>query len=271
MKIKHLQNQLSVLLTGATGGIGEAIAQQLNDMGANLVLVGRNKQKLEALQAKLRKPNQDNVVVPLCCDVNSFESMAQLKASVSELPFNINVLVNNAGVNQFKWFEYSTEQEIERIFSTNVMAPMQLVQLFLPVLKRQPQAQIINVGSTFGSIGFPGYSAYCASKFALRGFSQSLSRELADTNVKVKYLSPRATNTELNSPQVQAMNKALNTHTDSPDVVARELVALMAQTSAERYIGWPEKFFVKLNQVLPSVVASSIVKQLPIIKRFAFQ
>lgn len=264
---------LNVLLTGATGGIGEAAALKLYAMGANLVLIGRNRQKLKALVDKLDNTGnkQASFVFGFECDINSGESRQQLLGYLQELPFNINTLINNAGVNQFKWFEHTSTEAMNHMLQTNVLAPMELIQLMLPMLKRQSSSQIINVGSTFGSIGYPGYSAYCASKFALRGFSQSLSRELADTGVRVKYLSPRATNTKLNSPAVQAMNKALNTRTDNPDVVAMELVKLLKANACEHYIGWPEKFFVKLNQLLPSVVAKSIVKQLPLIKQYAIQ
>jgi short-subunit dehydrogenase len=106
------------------------------------------------------------------------------------LPFEVNVLINNAGVSQFKLFEQASESDISDIITTNTIAPMQLTQALLPLLKQYDKAQIINMGSTYGSIGFPGYTAYCASKFALRGFSQTLSRELADSNIRVKYLAP---------------------------------------------------------------------------------
>ncbi|MFQ3194170.1 MAG: short-subunit dehydrogenase [Colwellia sp.] len=109
------------------------------------------------------------------------------------MPFEVNVLINNAGVSQFKLFEQASESDISDIsdiITTNTIAPMQLTQALLPLLKQYDKAQIINMGSTYGSIGFPGYTAYCASKFALRGFSQTLSRELADSNIRVKYLAP---------------------------------------------------------------------------------
>lgn len=109
------------------------------------------------------------------------------------MPFEVNVLNNNAGVSQFKLFEQASESDISDIsdiITTNTIAPMQLTQALLPLLKQYDKAQIINMGSTYGSIGFPGYTAYCASKFALRGFSQTLSRELADSNIRVKYLAP---------------------------------------------------------------------------------
>lgn len=278
-QIESLANK-NVVLTGATGGIGQAIAKLLYKAGANLILVARNSEKLKLLKSEL--VNEHNVsehysnkcheqVTTVVADITIPSDRKALVERLSILPFQVNVLINNAGVNQLKLFEQSDEYDLSNILLTNTLAPMLLTQTLLPVLKSNEHAQIVNVGSTFGSIGFPGYTAYCTSKFALRGFSQSLSRELNDTNVVVKYLSPRATNTKLNSDSAQAMNIELNTATDSPEYVANELIMLMLQAKTERYIGWPERFFVKLNQLFPDLVASSLTKKLAVIKRFAQQ
>jgi short-subunit dehydrogenase len=85
----------------------------------------------------------------------------------------------------------------------------------------------------------------------------------------VKYLSPRATKTNLISEKIEQLNTALNTATDLPERVAQELLKLIEQNKTERYIGWPEKLFVRINALFPSIVSKSIVKQLPIIQKFA--
>jgi len=273
-----MTNQLSkemmnynVLLTGATGGIGQAFSRVLYTAGANLVLVGRNEDKLTQLKDELQasNPRAKNTVVTFIVDILQHDQRDSLIDKLVSLPFNINLLINNAGVSQFKLFEHASDSEINNIITTNTIAPMQLTQALLPMLKQRKMAQIINIGSTYGSIGFPGYAAYCASKFALRGFSQTLSRELADTNISVKYLSPRATKTDFNSPEVDKLNTELNSNVDSAETVAIELLCLIDQSNDERYIGWPEKFFVRVNQLFPSLVSKSIIKQLPIIKKYA--
>jgi short-subunit dehydrogenase len=261
----------NILLTGATGGIGQAFSHLLFSSGANLVLVGRNEEKLAQLKNELMalNPQAQNSVVTFVVDILQQAQRDHLIEQLASLPFEINLLINNAGVSQFKLFEQASESEINNIITTNTIAPMQLTQALLPLLKQCDSAQIINIGSTYGSIGFPGYTAYCASKFALRGFSQTLSRELADTNVRVKYLSPRATQTTLNSRQVDELNTALNSAVDSVETVAKELLYLIIESNEERYIGWPEKLFVRINQLFPSLVSKSIIKQLPIIKKYA--
>jgi len=132
----------------------------------------------------------------------------------------------------------------------------------------RPQGQIVNIGSIFGSIGYPGSTVYCASKFGIRGFSEALNRELMDTNVKVRYFAPRATKTAINNEQVVAMNNALGTKMDSADYVANEFVAFLQSANLRQYLGWPEKLFVRVNSLIPNIVDKSIFKQLPIIKHF---
>jgi short-subunit dehydrogenase len=261
----------NILVTGATGGIGKAFSRLLFNSGANLVLLGRNKEKLTHLQNELlaSNPLANNTVFTFVVDILQKVQRESLIEQLALLPFGLNLLINNAGVSQFKLFEQSSESEINNIITTNTIAPMQLTHALLPLLKQCDSAQIINIGSTYGSIGFPGYTAYCASKFALRGFSQTLSRELADTNIRVKYLSPRATQTSLNSNEVIQLNSALKSTVDSAETVAKELLSLIMQSNEERYIGWPEKLFVRINQLFPSVVSKSIIKQLPIIKKYA--
>ncbi|KGJ94019.1 SDR family oxidoreductase [Colwellia psychrerythraea] len=265
----------NVLLTGATGGMGVAFSKLLLKKGANLVLIGRDKTKLQQLKDELLASDKSikngviNTVKVFVVDLVEAKQRAHLIEYLTTLPFEINLLINNAGINQLSLLEQTSESEVNRIISTNAIAPIQLTQALLPILLKQPCAQIINIGSTFGSIGYPGYSAYCASKFALRGFSETLSRELADTDVSVKYLAPRATNTSLISENIEQLNDALNTHTDLPEVVAKELLSLIKQNKTERYIGWPENIFVRLNALFPAIVGNSIVKQLPIIKTFA--
>ncbi|WP_220469754.1 SDR family oxidoreductase [Colwellia sp. MB02u-10] len=270
-KFSNTMTNNNILLTGATGGIGQAFSQLLFSSGANLVLVGRNQAKLTQLKAELlaSNPEAKNSVVSFVVDILQPAQRAHLIAQLALLPFEVNLLINNAGVSQFKLFEQASESEISHIMTTNTIAPMQLTQGLLPLLKQCDKAQIINIGSTYGSIGFPGYTAYCASKFALRGFSQTLSRELADSNIRVKYLAPRATQTSLNSSEVEKLNAELNSTVDSAETVAKALLTLIMQSSEERYIGWPEKIFVRINQLFPSLVSQSIIKQLPIIKKYA--
>ena len=113
---------------------------------------------------------------------------------------------------------------------------------------------------------------YCASKAGLRAFTEALRRELADTPLKVMYLAPRATQTTLNDERVVAMNKALGNAVDSPALVADAVTGMIVRGNQNQlFIGWPEKLFARLNQLLPGMVDGALGKQLETIKRFARQ
>jgi short-subunit dehydrogenase len=131
-----------------------------------------------------------------------------------------------------------------------------------------PQATIITIGSTFGQLGYPGQVTYCATKFALRGFSEALRRELADTRVRVMYIAPRATRTAMNSPQTDALNAALGNVVDSPSAVALAIIKAVERQREELQIGRPERFFTRLNTLWPGAVDRALLRQLPIIRRF---
>jgi short-subunit dehydrogenase len=249
------------VLTGATGGIGEAFAQALAGAGARLILVSRSQDKLDSLLASL--PGEGHVSV--AADLSSARGRAAVLAASTT---GVDLLVNNAGVSHFGLLEAQSEELLHQMMEVNVIAPMLLTRMLLPVTS-QHEAVIVNVGSSFGSIGFAGYCGYSASKFALRGFTEALRRELADTRVQVLYLSPRATATAMNAPEVTALNEELGNTTDSPERVADELMAQLRKSQSSRFIGWPERFFVKLNGLFPSVVDSALLKQLPVIRRQA--
>jgi len=151
----------------------------------------------------------------------------------------------------------------------NVVYPLQLVQGIIPLMSKTQPSQIIHIGSTFGSIGYPGYVSYCASKFALRGATEALAREYTNTPLKFRYFSPRATNTEMNNPDVVEMNIRLGTKIDTPEFVAQEFYQFLQKDCHSYQVGYPEKIFVKVNQVLPNIVANSLQKDLDTICQYA--
>lgn len=256
-------SRATVLVTGASGGIGQALANQLCAAGAKLLLVARRTEPLEALAAA--HPDQVKLVA---ADLSARAGRETVLATARTLGA-LDCVVNAAGVSQFTLLEDQDDEALETLVAINLTATMQLTRLLLPLLRRAPAGLLVNVGSIFGSIGYPGFAAYCASKFALRGFSEALRRELADSRVKVLYVAPRATRTQMNSAPVVAMNAELKVAMDAPEAVAAQLVEAIRREREEQYLGWPEKLFVRLNGVLPRLVDQALRKQLPVIKRFA--
>jgi short-subunit dehydrogenase len=246
------------ILTGASGGIGRAIAVALAPHCDALLLVGRDAARLAETAAAAGPAARVQVA----------DLLSPGGRDAVRLP-DANLLINNAGVGHFAWLAQQDDATLERILLTNVLAPMQLTRRLLPVLQRQPQAWIVNVGSIMGYLGYPGNAAYCASKFALRGFSEALRRELAGGPVRVVHLAPRATRTALNSEGMNALNAELGVAMDDPASVGEALVRLLRRPARERLLGSPEKWFARINQLLPGVVDRALRRQLPAIRRHA--
>jgi short-subunit dehydrogenase len=173
----------------------------------------------------------------------------------------IDILINAAGINPFGVYAEQDAALIQRTIEINTISPMLLVRAVLPTLLAQNSGQIVNIGSTFGSIGFAWFSAYSASKFAMRGFSQALRRELADTGIDVQYIAPRAVKTAINSQAVYDMAAAVKMNMDEPEEVARMIISKIRKRQKESYLGFPESLFVRINAVFPGLVDRAVRSQ----------
>jgi short-subunit dehydrogenase len=262
--------KMNVILTGAAGGIGKLLATRLAASGASLFLADRDETALLALQCELQTKARAGQSIEVCAlDLTDMSQVDAWLASIEGRSRDINVLVNNAGICKFELFDKLDDRDIEQMMTLNSIVPMLLTRRLLPTLRRQSAARIVNIGSTFGGIGFPGYSAYCASKYAIRGFSQALSRELSDSAVRVGCIMPRAARTAINSDRVVAMNERLKVAMDPPEKVADAVFRFICSDRAELALGWPEKLLLRLNPLLPALFDSAISKKLPLIKQFA--
>jgi short-subunit dehydrogenase len=254
--------QARIVLTGATGGLGEALVQALSRAGAVLLLTARDPARLQALCARAGAGSR---MVP--ADLARPEGIRSVAAAAAE--FGATVLINNAGVGGFSLLQDQGEDAVGQVLATNLAAPVQLTRAMLPGLLAQPEAAIVNVGSAFGQIPFAGFAAYSAAKAGLHGFSQALRRELADAPVHVIHVSPRAIDTPMNSPAVNALNRALGNASDSPELVARKIVAMLRQDRRDAVIGFPERLFAWLNALLPGLVDRGLRGKLSFIKGHA--
>lgn len=255
------------LVTGAGGGIGSAIVMELLRCGAQVLMVDRDARAMESVGESA--PGAAAQLERYVADLASAEDRTRLCGFARTWRGGINILVNNAGLNPFGLYEDLQPAQIDLAIAVNLRAPMHLCQELLPHLRSQAPAAIVNTGSVFGDIGYPGFVAYSTTKFALRGFTQALRRELAGSGVAVQYLAPRATRTTINTPAVERMNRELGVAMDPPARVAETLVALLRSGRASAVVGWPERLFVKLNAVLPGIVDRAVRGQLPIIRRHA--
>ena len=258
-----------ILLTGATGGIGKHIALLLARKGANLALVGRHANKLEELANEIKnKGGNASVIV---ADFELAGAAKRVAAEAQQKLGGIDILINNAGIQDFIQFEDQSPERIAQIIQTNVTATLQLAHAVLPTFKAIGQGHFVMIGSILGSLGFPYYASYCASKFAVHGFSQALRRELVDTNIGVTYIAPRGVNTSLNDASALAMLAKTGGNLDEPEKVAAIVVNALEQEKQEVFIGQPESFFAWLNGVAPKIVNIGLKKQARLAKEFAIR
>lgn len=256
-----------VVLTGANGGIGTALARRLAHEGARLLLVGRRAESLSALSEELRGQGADATSMAL--DLQRPEAIAQLTRRVQMSFGGADILINNAGVTRFGLFETEDPAGAEQLLALNLLVPMRLTRALLPGMLTRRDGQIVNIGSTFGSLAFPGFSIYSASKFGMRGWSEALRRELAGTGVTVSYLSPRATRTAANDDRVNALNARLKTAVDQPEAVAKQLVRAIAARRPRLQLGAGERLFTCINALIPGLVDRALRGKMPAIREHA--
>lgn len=256
-----------VVLTGASSGIGKELAKALAARGAKLVLTGRRVTELANLAQQVKEAGGSARIV--AADVTSSEGRQAIVSEAMRCYGGIDVLINNAGISDFSAFTQADPALIERIFKTNVSAPMLLTREILPHMIDKGSGRIVNMGSIFGSLGFAYFAAYSSSKFALRGFSESLRRELSGTGVDVTYVAPRAVKTPINSDAVYRMAEAVKMKMDDPEVIANWIVRCIEKDKKDAYYGLAESFFVKLNGLLPRVVDKGLDKQNKAMREYA--
>lgn len=179
-----------VLITGATSGIGEGCARKFASQGANLILNGRNIQKLDALKADLE--NRFGVrILLLPFDVRDREAATAAIASLSGKWADIDILINNAGlvIGVDKEFEGNLD-EWDIVVDTNVKGLLAMTRLVVPGMVKRGRGHIINIGSIAGDAAYPGGSVYCATKAAVKALSDGLRIDLVDTPLRVTNIKP---------------------------------------------------------------------------------
>lgn len=262
----NLTNQ-RIILTGAGGGIGYRVAQLLAARGARLALVDRNASRLDEICSELNTAGGHATAIAL--DLTAEGAASQVIDTAIQALGGLDIVINNAGIMDFTLYERQSPERIAQVIDVNVTAPMLLVRAALPHFLAQNSGRIVNIGSAFGSIGFAHFATYCASKFAMRGFSEALRRELVDSKIGVTYVSPRATKTPLNDAVTTQMLIETKTNLDEPDYVASQIVRAIESCAKEYFIGQPESFFARLNGMFPRLVDGGLLKNTRIARKFA--
>jgi 3-oxoacyl-[acyl-carrier protein] reductase len=177
-----------VLVTGATEGIGRAIAFELGRAGAKLAICARTAAAVRATVTELNTAGIDAIGMP--CDVSNAAAVSQLAAYVTEQRGPPQVLVNNAGIGRLKLIEELALEDWDDTMAVNVRSLFLVTRAFLPAMRRAGRGTIVNLASLAGRNGFEGGTAYCASKHAVLGFSKALLAEVRKDNLRVVAICP---------------------------------------------------------------------------------
>lgn len=188
------------LITGASSGIGRAMALRFAEEGADLVLTARREEALREVAdaARQRAPGSRIFVLP--ADLRQPEAIEHLACWVHESAGAVDVLVNNAGIGYFAPASQIELERIEELWHVNVRAPILLTRAILPSMIQRQRGTLLYVASLAGKYGVKGGSVYAATKFALRGFAESLFQEVRQYNIRVIVLCPGSTATAFSGP-----------------------------------------------------------------------
>lgn len=182
-----------IAVTGASGGIGLALAEELARHGAKLILNARREEVLREVSATLTARGTDVACAP--GDIADEDVRRRLLAAATECFGGLDILVNNAGIGAFGRFAEADPANLRRIFEVDFFATAELTRAAIPLLHEGTTPAVVNIGSILGHRGIPYAAEYCAAKFAVRGFSEALRPELAKFGIDLLLVSPGTTDT----------------------------------------------------------------------------
>jgi short-subunit dehydrogenase len=188
--MEHIQGK-KVLITGATGGIGSAVATLLHQSGAQVFLTGRNSEKLVQVADSIGL-SQEHCHVANLANTKEVQDLAERFFLHNT---HIDILINTAGIGIIKPFESLTQEDFMESIHSNLLAPFLLLQAFLPHMKKQGKGLIIHIPGVLGKVPMQGAAAYTASKYGLNGMMQSIKEELKRTEIRITNLFLGGTNT----------------------------------------------------------------------------
>jgi short-subunit dehydrogenase len=224
---------MNIVVTGASSGIGAATARLLASQGHTVGIVGRRAERLDSVLADCRAsaPNSAAWVR----DLGDLASVEAFGAEAEERFGQVDVLVNNAAIPMRTPVPELSAQQVEEVMTVNFLSPVRLTLRLLPAMLARRSGTIVNVASMGGRVGIPGEAAYCASKFALTGWSEAMAIDLHGTGVAVRLIQPGPIDTDIwdrpgNRPA------AIEVPKDPPEVVARAIVAAIDSDHFEHYV-----------------------------------
>jgi short-subunit dehydrogenase len=252
MARRKLGNKRAII-TGASSGIGRELALQLAAEGVSLCVCARRSDRLESLQRDIMNAGgKCEVVVGDVSDPQTRQCCIDIAAKQLG---GLDLLINNAGIGAMGRFDEASENRLRQIFEVNFFAITELIRLALPHLRCGQQPMIVNISSVLGHRGAPLKSEYCASKFALHGFSDSLRAELARDGIDVLLVSPSTTDSEFFEASIEDRTSKnwKQRGAMSPAKVARKTIHAIKQGRHEVIFTFGGRLLVWLDRIAPTL------------------
>ncbi|MGX9983111.1 SDR family NAD(P)-dependent oxidoreductase [Methylobacterium fujisawaense] len=254
-----LRDMRHVLITGAGSGIGRALAVEASARGMRVAICGRGK---DALQDTAELTGAPGAILIIPADLTIPGDRRALAAKLTRAWGRLDILVNNAGCVVGGDLTATSDGMIDAVLDTNVAAPIALTRDLTPLLMASGDARVVNIGSMFGDIAYPGFATYSASKHALRGFSDALRREWKRRGIGVTYVAPRATRTPA-AAAFEDLIRSTAMRLDDPAQVARRIWRATLAGAETIYPAGAEPIFVLLQRLFPRVIDRALVRQTP--------
>jgi 3-oxoacyl-[acyl-carrier protein] reductase len=241
------QTQRTALITGSTRGIGKETALLLLQKELNVIISSRSQQSVDNVIQEIHDkfPSKKENILGIKCDVSQQSDVKSLLDISIKTFGKIDILVNNAGIVYFKSIMDTTEEEWDNTIDTNLKGIFLFTKEVLPyMLENKSDSIIINVSSGAGKSGFPNLSAYCASKFGVIGFTESIANEVADNNVKVMTICPGGVDTKMIEDIVNNGYTLSNRKLMKPEQVANKIYDMISNQK-DYYNGQSVEFYNK--------------------------
>ena len=252
----HLDNAITIV-TGASSGIGMQMALQLAIGGGTVIAVARREQRLQQLihNARLPQPATQRIV-PMAGDVTDPKFREQVIERAASISDRLDLLVNNAGIGGIGPFSEATPDRLRKIMEVNFFATVEMTRLALPLLRKGKAPVICNISSVLGHFAVPDKSEYCASKFAIHGWSDALRAELADEGIQVTLVSPSTTSSEFFDVAIETKVSAIQKRRQAmtPERVATLAIRAIRRRKDEVILSAGGKLLVYADRLCPWLV-----------------
>jgi short-subunit dehydrogenase len=249
------------IITGASRGIGRALAVGLAKSGCELLLTALEEAELSSLSQEIRRKFSVNVDT-MAVDLSNPDSRKNFIDWANKSDASPDILVNNAGIGYFARFEDSEWSRIEKTIALNISALIHITYELVPVLKKRPQAKIVNISSGVARLPYPGLAVYGATKAFVSSFSQSLATELAGTSIDVLCFHPGFTMTAFIGSAGMDMNKIPKILIHTPEEIATQVVRAIKKDKQWAYSDFITQSSSFLGNLLPSRLKTHIFKDL---------